>query len=89
MRSNCFIWAVGEYCSRYAAWAADGMPADDKPRLVAQPSISQPHWLPHWQVHGFGPALEFVPVARRDLPWWMLWTRIVFDGAVRRVGDKP
>ena len=85
--SNCWAWAVPEYIRRLRAWMGAGMPSDDQPRIVVLPSISRPRWVPHCQVHGFGPAQEFVPVVRRDLPGWLVWTRILFLGHVREVAS--
>lgn len=42
----------------------------------------------HWQVEftegGRRWIEEFVPVDRRDIPWWLIWTRLMFVGRVER-----
>jgi hypothetical protein len=89
MRSNCLAFAWREYRRRYAEWQAAGMPPALHPWLQGRPSKSAPHEVLHWTVGGWLDApLEFVPLERRDVPWWLAWTRLVFRGRVRRA-DFP
>lgn len=82
--SNCMVFAWREYWRRYDLWVDAGMPRHQRPRLVGVPSRSAPHEVIHWQVWGWtDPPLEFVPVQRRDVSWWMAWTRLFFQGRIR------
>ncbi|HMM52279.1 MAG TPA: hypothetical protein PKD87_11765 [Burkholderiaceae bacterium] len=55
------------------------------------PSRSRPWWSMHWQViHHDGTSWvreEYVPDERADVPWWLVWTRIVFRGHVERARE--
>jgi hypothetical protein len=98
--SNCWIEAFKEFGRRLRRWRAAGRPKHYKPRISFVPSASQPWWVPHAQVDGAGePAIEFVPIHRRDVHPLLAWTRILFRGRHRPVdfpntepihpGDKP
>lgn len=87
--SNCLLYAGKEYRRRFKAWKDGGHPWDMHPWLHARPSKSQPDWVLHWWVGGMGlPSMEFVPVERKDVPWYLAWTRIRFTGRERPV-DFP
>jgi len=87
--SNCQAYAWAEYRRRYKAWAAIDYPDECKPWVRLQPSKSRPHWVLHAHVGGMGlPTMEFVPVERRDVPAWLVWTRAFFLGR-RRPVDFP
>jgi hypothetical protein len=87
--SNCQFFAWREFRRRYALWKAAGYPKHARPFVTQLPSNSEPHQVLHAQVGGMGlPTLEFVPVHRKDVPWWLAWTRFRFLGRVRPV-DFP
>ena len=90
MRSNCLIWSAWRFSQLLAQWLRDGRPAH-RPRWSVMPSRSRPWWSMHWQViHHDGTSWvreEFVPDERADVPWWLVWTRIVFRGHVERARE--
>jgi hypothetical protein len=83
--SNCQSHAWREYWRvRYPIWKAAGFPRHSKPWVKLIGSESKPHWVLHAQVGGSGlPAMEFVPVERMDVPWYLSWKRIRFLGFER------
>jgi len=91
-RSNCLIWALGTYAVRLRAWVRAGMPAGLEPYLTLRPSRSRPRWVPHFLVAQRDPetgAMEldsYKPVEPVDVPWWRVWTRLLFKGRAVR-GD--
>ena len=87
--SNCQAYAWREFARRKKLWMAAGRPRHAKPWVKLQPSESSPHWVLHAHVGGMGePTMEFVPIERRDVPWWLVWTRAFFRGR-RRPVDFP
>lgn len=68
------------------------MQAGAEPYLVRRPSRKRPRWLSHWfvgRLEGDVLVLEsYKPNDPTDAPWWELWRRLCFDGAVRQ-GDRP
>ena len=90
MRSNCLLWSARRFARLLAQWLRDGRPAH-RPRWSVMPSRSRPWWSMHWQViHHDGTSWvreEFVPAERVDVPWWLVWTRIVFRGHVERARE--
>jgi hypothetical protein len=95
MWSNCYLWARWQYRLRLRAWKRAGRPAGREPYFVERASRSEPRQVPHFLVgeivdHESGVmALEsFKPVAPRNVPWYMVWTRLLFRGRVCK-GDAP
>jgi hypothetical protein len=87
--SNCWIEGAKEFRRRKRAWRAAGRPKHDRPWIKLAPSLSNPDWVLHAQVGGAGePAVEFVPIHRRDVHPLLAWTRILFRGRHRPV-DFP
>ena len=97
MRSNCLAQGEREYQRRLKLWRAAGRPKGLNPWMRLQPSKSQPDWVRHVVVGGWTePAVEFVPLHRKDVPGWLAWTRIWFRGRHRTAaalaphpGDYP
>ena len=87
MRSNCLLWSARRYAGLVLAWLRAGRP-DQRPVWRLMPSRSRPWWSMHWQVEftegGRRWIEEFVPVDRRDIPWWLILTRLMFVGRVER-----
>ena len=86
--SNCWLIGLRIHLRRYRRWARAGYPKGRAPQLRIPPSRSKPHFVPHMQVWGHGPAIEFVPRERKDVPVWLVWTRLLFRGRLRRA-DFP
>jgi hypothetical protein len=87
--SNCWVEGLREFRWRYRWWAAEGYPRASRPWIRLQPSKSRPHWVLHMVVGGARmPAIEFVPLVRRDVPAWLVWTRALFRGR-HRPADFP
>jgi hypothetical protein len=87
VHSNCWIVGLIAYRRRYRRWARAGF-AGSSPWLRLVPSESLPHWVPHMQLWQRGRGVEFVPLVRRSVAPWLVWTRLLFRGRVRRVPGR-
>lgn len=90
--SNCWAWGLVEFARLHAAWRRAGMPKGLEPFLMLRPSRSRPRLIPHLLVGVNSPDLDlpvrsYTPLHRRDVPWWLAWTRLAFRGQVTS-GDK-
>jgi hypothetical protein len=89
---NCYVWAVLEYRKLKRQWREKGAFPLEEPYFVSRASRHSPRWVKHYMVGQLNPgtnALEvrsFKPVSPVDVPWWLAWTRLWFEGRVV-VGD--
>ena len=95
MWSNCFLWAHWRERQLWREWERRGRPLHMVPCIQRRPSRSRPYWTRHWvvgwwcyQTRQLADVEAFVPDHRRQVPWWLAWTRLVFKGHVKR-GDDP
>ena len=95
MWSNCFLWAHWRERELWRQWEAAGCPVDRVPAILRRAGRSRPFWTRHWVVgwwifatHTLVEVESFVPDERREVPWYLAWTRLIFKGHIKR-GDVP
>jgi hypothetical protein len=90
MRSNCITCAVIAWARMRRRWVSRGRPHRGEPYLLLRQSRLGPTWLPHVLVGRWSGnrlvVFSFKPGDTRDLPWWLAWRALLFDGRVVR-GD--